>query len=172
MPRTTTDFSQHELKITASENLSIHDLRMADSPLFRVRFINTCGHLIVDGDYGTWVFCREFMPSKEGYVSSMYWVEKLQADSTQQAKVFDNNQAVKQVTALTISANENGCSEGTDIWLDELMYAAELSEYEYIAVIMDYPPDIDSEDLPDGKIVNPRLNIIFDAFEEVCRRMI
>ena len=34
--------------------------------------------LIITGDYYNWIFCRPFTPDKDGSVSEMYWIEKLQ----------------------------------------------------------------------------------------------
>ena len=172
MPRTDMDFSKHKLSIAISETLAIHDLAIPDTILHRIRFINTCGHLIVDGDYGTWIFCREFRPSIGGSVSTSYWCEKLEADSTQSAMIYDSDVAVKEVKELAAKEKEYGCNiEDVFSWLDDLEAAASGSEYEYIATVMDYPDGIETEDIPDGRIVNPRLQIIFDAFEEICRRL-
>jgi hypothetical protein len=61
--RTKIDFSEHELKITQLEGVLIHEFKRPDTRNCMLVFINTCGVMTVTGDFGNWVFCREFHPS-------------------------------------------------------------------------------------------------------------
>ena len=73
--RTDVDFSKHDLTIIKRENYLLHDLKSPDFDYTeRVKFINIEGVLVVTGDYGNWIFCREFHPSSQGYVSDNYWI--------------------------------------------------------------------------------------------------
>jgi hypothetical protein len=68
--RTNFDFSEHELIITKSDGLLVHTLKHKDyNKMYRFDFINTNGIMAVTGDYGNWMFCREFHPSPDGGVS-------------------------------------------------------------------------------------------------------
>lgn len=80
--RTNVDFSEHIVIETHfkndNHNIDIWDLKLPDSDyIHRVTFINSCDRMMVKGDFGNWVFSREFHPSKNGGVNSYYWDEKL-----------------------------------------------------------------------------------------------
>jgi hypothetical protein len=79
MPRTTINWSNHKLNIIKDENVIIHELRQGELYEHRVRFTNTDGILVVTGDFWTWTFCRNFIPSISCQpVSDGYWIEKLE----------------------------------------------------------------------------------------------
>jgi len=96
--RTGIDFNNHELIIEDKEGLLIHTLKRPDYEIRgRINFINTNGVMVVTGDYGNWLFCREFHPSAEGGVSDGYWHEKLQRLSTQDGLEFDSTRTAEEI---------------------------------------------------------------------------
>ncbi|MGH1338341.1 MAG: hypothetical protein ACRBFS_19635 [Aureispira sp.] len=55
-------------------------------------------------------------------------------------------------------------------WRDKVMNSD--SEYDYQAAVFNAVPScVDYEAIPWTKTMNPRLKYVFDAFEEICRRM-
>jgi hypothetical protein len=175
--RTDVDWSKHELKITKNDHVMIHDLKNPNSLINRVRFINTCGIMAVNGDFGNWIFCREFHPYSEfGGVCDSYWCEKLRIASTQEPSNYDSEATRK---ALLKELNEDykdheynlkeehewlkyikGCLSCVD---DEL-------EYKYYAY-REYPSFCDHECVIFVKDINYWLKVVFDAFEEICKRL-
>jgi len=87
--RTALDFSKHEIIVVKENGLLIHHLKIPKQWTNNIKFINTNNILAVTGDFGNWIFCREFHPSKDGYVSDGYWHEKLNIASTQDGKEID-----------------------------------------------------------------------------------
>ena len=98
--RTEIDFSKHVLTVNKQEGLLVHTLAKPNTYVQSFVFINTNDIMAVTGDYGNWIFCREFHPSKDGYVSDTYWVEKLRIGSCQEPSNFDSQTAQEQVTEL------------------------------------------------------------------------
>ncbi|MCX5884349.1 MAG: hypothetical protein NT096_00290 [Proteobacteria bacterium] len=175
--RTDVDFSKHRLfsfgpiGLSAEgvqENIVIHRLAVPETSCQSVKFINTCGILTVTGDYGNWIFCREFVPSADGSVSDQYWIEKLQNSSNQDPYVFDADKLKKEVANL--KKNHELSAEEIE-WLDSLAEAADDGEYSYIAEAMNYPAGFESEMIPKGKIVDWSLLVVFDTFDEICKRL-
>ena len=67
--RTKLNFSQHELHVIKQEDLLVHHLRKPGTDMDNIKYINTNGVMVVTGDYGNWMFCREFHPSADGLVN-------------------------------------------------------------------------------------------------------
>lgn len=67
--RTGIDFSKHELIIKETDDVTIHWLKIPNSIKKNIKFTNIEGNLVVTGDFGNWIFCRNFIPSGDGYVS-------------------------------------------------------------------------------------------------------
>lgn len=169
--RSTIDFSKHELEIIKNENVLIHILQRPNSSICKVVFINTMGVCSVTGDFGNWIFCREFHPSKDGRVSGGYWDEKLNTHSVQSSDKFNTEQTEKDIDYYVENyVNEDTSQEELD-WIERLRQNCD-DEYSYInEAYRNHPYDVDTECIPFGKIRNPRLNIIYDAFEEICSRI-
>jgi hypothetical protein len=168
MKRTSIDFSEHELLTTKTEHLTTYHLKKPGTVVQNIKFINTNGLLIVTGDYGNWVFCREFHPSTDSYASDAYWVEKLKHSSTQDPYIFSSETAEKQIQEIE---KNHELSEEEQTWLDKLKYSASQGEYSYIAEAVNYPGSFPSEIIPKGKILTSWLLIIFDAYDEICSRL-
>jgi hypothetical protein len=170
MNRTNTDFSKHVLTITKRENTLIHVLAKPDTVMDSLTFINTNDIMAVTGDYGNWIFCREFHPSPSGSVSDIYWVEKLLSASSQDPYDFDGKIAKEEITELLKDPDQSLSTKEKE-WLNELSEATNGSEFEYIAQAMDYPSSFPTEMIPKGKVTKYWLLVVFDAFEEICQRM-
>lgn len=180
--RTGIDFSEHELIITKNDNVLIHHLKKPNTVMDNVKFINVEGVLLVTGDYSRWSFCREFHPSAEGRVSDYYWCEKLSIgssqtysdyspDKTHETLVEELDNYIKDKTEENPKFDEENedddilnyyknCISNTD---DEL-------DYTYCAY-RNLPKGIDGESVTFMKKIKPQLQVVFDAFEEICRRM-
>jgi hypothetical protein len=168
--RTDVDFKQHELKITRVDGLLVHYLKKPGTVIDSVKFINTNGVLAVTGDYGNWIFCREFHPSADGYVSDTYWCEKLKISSKQEPCVYDSEIAKEEIKGL-LEEDDGSLSVEEKEWLNELSCEADEGEYSYIAKAMDRPGSFDAECIPRGKRLDYALEAVFDAFDEICKRI-
>lgn len=172
--RTNVDWSKHEVIEIKNDNVLIHHIKLPNSYVNSVRFINTCGIMAVNGDFGNWIFCREFHPSAEGYVSSGYWDEKLEINSQQDAKKFDPDATLEQIKEFKESFEESygrEMNEDEKEWVENLIYSAhDESGYIYTAY-RENPGTIDFESVPFAKVRHFWLNAVYDAFDEICNRM-
>lgn len=182
--RTRLDFSEHVLTETnlRDENTGvrcdIYTFAIPDTSIHKFVFINTHGTLTVTGDYGNWVFCREFHPSEEGYVSDSYWCEKLHISSVQEIAKYSSEETKEALEELIETGLEEYYGEGYKNLnkmkkpLKELLsYVDDELEYTYHAYRdYDITEHIDYDMIPFVKKINPRLDYIFDAFDEMCER--
>ena len=179
--RTEYDFSNHELIVVETENFNSYRLKHPEySQMFSVTFINTNGICAVTGDYGNYIFCREFHPSADGYVSDHYWLEKLQNSSDQSGENFDSDKTRETINDLISELKDDSENDSIDPdkYNEELEYLTELldyvdrSEFEYTSYVYNnYPSWFDCESVPFCKSIKPQLLIVFDAFEEICLRI-
>lgn len=173
--RTSVDWSKHELSITKNEHILIHDLKKPGSVINRVKFINTQEVMCVTGDFGNWIFCREFHPSKGGSVSDSYWVEKLSIASEQIGKEYDQESTEKEICNLLANGLVEYGYEGKKLeemkeYLETcLFHINDELGYTYYAY-REHPIFCDSESVVFCTKTPIWLQIIFDAFEECCRR--
>jgi hypothetical protein len=170
--RTDIDFSKHELKIEETEDVKIYDLKQQDTIVRRVVFINTCGVMSVTGDFGNWIFCREFYPSKGGYVSDDYWCEKLSYN--QSGYVFDEDETRKEIKHFVEEELDNWNEiEKHDLnkYFEGCLYRLHDDlDYKHYAY-RKYPTCFDMESVIYLEKIDSWLLAIFDAFEEICSRM-
>ena len=171
--RTDLDFSKHKLTIIEHEGISIHRFLVPGTYYDSFIFINTQGIMTVTGDYGNWVFCREFHPSANGKVSDYYWCEKLELDSEQKAFEWDDEAAKKEIENELNSLREGYCEnlEETLEYYERLLNHTEWETgYKYNAHF-DKPDGIETEYIPFPQKINNQLLCVFDAFEEICERL-
>lgn len=139
--------------------------------MFGLKFINSCGTMTVTGDYGNWVFCREFHPSADGVVSRSYWDEKLQICSEQEASKFDSDFTLELIEELEKDLNESGMYDECVEWMQDLKNSV-YDELDYTQLLYrECPIDMDYEYLPFGKKRHIWLEIVYDAFNELCKRI-
>lgn len=180
--RTNFDFSNHTHRVEvftspSGNEIRVDHLQRGTSRYGYVKFINDDEGLSVFGDFGNWIFCRPFVPSPDGYVSDHYWGEKLRIASVQDPSRYDAEGTRKQIEALINGGLEEWGYDAEELekskeWLSDLIdYADDELDYTYHAFRGWNPPGMDYEDIPFCKKGSIQLNIVFDAFEEICARM-
>lgn len=166
--RTHLNFDKHELIITKNECCSVYYLKKPNTIIDSIKFINTNGILAVTGDYGNWIFNREFHPSEDEYVSDGYWLEKLKIASSQEGQEFSPELTRKQILECL---EEVGVNEEEKEWYESLLENLDC-EFDYKNVAYnDKPSDIDFEYIPYRKVTKYWLQVIFDGFDEICERI-
>jgi hypothetical protein len=132
--------------------------------------------MAVTGDFGNWIFCREFHPSKEGGVSDGYWKEKLGIASTQKASDYSSKLTEQRIKEAINGGMEKYGYKGDKLkavkyFLTECLDHVE-NEHEYVAyAYQNHPGFMDTEEIPFQKETKPWLLSVFDGFDEICRRI-
>lgn len=182
MKRTDIDFSEHEHRVEifkcGEKEIRVDHFQVGNNRMNYIQFINTDEVLTVTGDFGNWVFCRPFVPSKGGHVDASYWIEKLRISSEQKLDSLDLDAIKKEIKELIESGLEEYGYEGQELeqakeWFGELLEEVD-DELGYLCkAYRDYskPNFIDHEMIPCTKKTPVRLSIIFDAFDEICERL-
>ena len=170
--RTDMDWSKHIVEAeTVGDFATIHRLRIPDSICLMVEFINMHDRgLLVRGDFGSWIFSQCFYPSRDGEVLEQYWLEKLLiANNRQDVHDFSRGVLDAEIEDLVEFSKEAGRYNQTKDFIESLRLCASKEE---VVSSWDYAPNwVDPEDYPEGLDICERLKIIFDAFDEICRRM-
>lgn len=180
--RTNWDFSEHTHKVEMfrseeGNEIRVDHLRKGESSMGYVKFVNDSRGLSVFGDFGNWIFCRPFHPDKDNFVSDMYWNEKLKIGSSQDHAKFDSEETAKELNELINGGLEKYGYEGEELiqcteWLTDLLtYVDDELEYTYEAFRGSNPTNIDYEQIPFCKTGSMQLQIVFDAFDEICARL-
>ncbi len=162
--RTGVDFSGHELHVVKTDEILIHHLKKPDTHYDSIKFINTQDVMSVTGDFGNWIFCREFHPSIDG-------CEKLVTASTQ--KPYE----LLQGEIDEFEENPNDYSSDQEQQEEFLEYLKDCqhhsdSEFEYTSFAYTNNHNLmEAEDVPYGETIQTWLQIIFDGFEDICSRM-
>lgn len=176
--RTGIEFDKHELLSAKQDGLLIYELKKPDTLMGRIRFTNIEGAMIVTGDYGHWMFCREFHPSVDGGgVSDYYWLEKLEMYSTQKGREYDSEATLKELEDGINGGLEEYGYEGDDLEVMKEYYENckmySDTEWEYIAYAHgdDKPSFIDHDQVPFVQRTKQWLMIVYDGFDEICRRI-
>jgi hypothetical protein len=178
MNRTNVDFSQHKLITEFSNNFKMWKLKKPNTVVASISFVNTQGVCLVTGDFGNFVFCREYHPNVGGYVSDHYWCEKYRIATEHQTHEWDY-EATRQALQSGIDGEleeygyiENQLTE-MQSYYRTLLQCTDLSEQEYLNyAYQKYIPNfITSEDVPFCEKIKYRFLIVFDAFEEICNRL-
>lgn len=164
------DFINHEIQVVKKNNLNIWHLKKPDTYWESIKFINVDGIMSVTGDYGNWIFCREFHPSSDGGVSDSYWKEKLKNASTQEPNEFDVEGTIEDIKTLLA---EEDLDEEEIEYLNECIDKAQEGQfdYEYFAHRENCGMFSDHEYVPHRMKTKPWLNAVFDGFDEICRRI-
>lgn len=174
MKRTEVDFSRHILTVIEGDLVNVYDFSIPNTRMNSILFIVGQGVTTVTGDYGNWVFCREFHPSKGEGVSGQYWDEKLQTYSVQKSHKFSSEETVKQIEIFERDFEE---MYGREMNEEELEWVEQLTdnvfdEFSYInTAYRENPSSIDYESVPFGEARHVWLNIIYDGFDEMCNRL-
>lgn len=180
--RTDIDFSKHKYErlnlndVTGSCPATICSLHL-DSEYHKVVLITANGITSVTGDFGNWVFNREFVPdSRCSDFPGAYWASKLSSYSGQSGYVYDGDKTEERIKYLL---SKEGQEEFGREWAeDEKEYLENCfrytdSEQEYVNAAFHTRTGWfarDSDHVPYEERLNPWLEAIFDAIEEMCRR--
>lgn len=168
--RTGIEFEEHELIITEEDGLLVHYLKKPDTIYDNIKFINTNGILAVTGDYSNWIFCREFHPGADGGVSDYYWIEKLRIASCQEPEKFDSDETQKEIEKMLLE--EEDLTPEEKEYLEEcLSRVDDQFDYEHYAHRENCGRFQDHEYVPHCKKIKNQLLVVFDGFDEICRRM-
>ena len=177
MKRTGIDFSKHELTIVENELITIHWLKIPDLYQQNIKFSNIEGNLVVTGDFGNWIFCRNFYPVKGETISDGYWCEKIKIYSEQNPYVFDSETTKKELefqieTGLEdYGYTDSKLEEMKEYMTECLEYVEESKEIYEAFAYQNLPSFTDYESVVCIKDVHPYLKCIFDGFEEICNRI-
>lgn len=166
--RTDIDFKGHQIIITDNEHVKIHHLKLPGSWYNSVKFINCGGVMAVTGDFGNWIFCREFIPSAKGSADEQYMTEKLKIASSQNPYEFDSD-ATKAEIKRMIDSGEY-VEETEKQYLNKLLELADGHEEEYRHWAFSNA-EIHLECIPNEKCLKYWLKAIYDAYDAICRRL-
>ena len=181
--RTEVDFSKHVHRVEIFKNekgdeIRIDHFQVGNNRTNYIQFINTDEILTITGDFGNWVFCRPFVPSPKGYVSDGYWFEKMRIASEQKFERLDSDANEKEIRELIDHGLEDYGYEGEDLekakqWYDELLSEVDDDLGYMCKAYRDYykPDFIKYENIPMIKETPISIQIIFDAFDEMCLRL-
>lgn len=174
--RTEIDFSKHIHTTEHHPKMRVDVLEIPGSVVNRIVYINTHGCLMVKGDFGNWMFCREFHPSEDGYVSDSYWTEKLETLSTQTAKKYspektekELREAISEVEEITDDLKEQVAYK--EYYENCLDYVYDEHDYISFAFRDGRPSFMDYEDVIFAEEYRGWLQIVFDGFDEMCNRI-
>jgi hypothetical protein len=175
--RTNIDFSRHQLQVNQLDGVLIHEFKRPDTRNCMLVFINACGVMTVTGDFGNWVFCREFHPSanNESGVSAGYWDEKLQITSVQKSHKYDAEETSKRIDEFKKTFEE---CYGREMNEEELDWVEELEsnvddEHEYVYLAYrEKPSNIDYDSVPFGTKRHFWLDAVYDGFDAICKYLI
>lgn len=175
--RTGVDFSHHEVHVTEVDGLLVHYLRKPNTVTDSIKYINVGGVLAVTGDYGNWIFCREFHPAANGFVESQYWTQKLRNSSTQEPYEFDHETTEEQLKkeldgGLVAYGYEGEQLEEMKEYIQECLNNLKDGEFAYVSyAYQNYPSFCDGECVVNVKKLKYWLMVVFDGFDEICRRI-
>lgn len=172
--RTKIDFSKHEFKTYEDKYVTIFELKLPNTRMNSIQYINCCGIMSVTGDFGNWIFCREFHPSSDGYVSAGYWDEKLQISSVQKSHEFDSDETLEDIIEFEKNFQNDFADELDEEivdWIDTLKNNVN-DEHEYVyQAYRETPSNVEFESIPFGEVRHIWLNYIYDGFDEMCERI-
>lgn len=172
--RTGIDFSRHEVIVFESDRLKIWHLKQPGTVIHNIKYINCDGIMAVTGDFGNWIFCREFHPSADGGVSDGYWDEKLRMESEQKSHQYSpelTKEAVEKFKKEFPDIYGREMNEEEKYWVESLEDSVD-DYYEYIyRGHRENPSEIDHESVPFEEERIFWLKCVYDGFDEICRRM-
>lgn len=176
--RTGNEFGLFELIKKEDTLTSVYHLKHPEySNMMSVKFVVTEGLTIVTGDYGNWLFDREFRPQSGEGVSDNYWKEKLRRSSTQEPNEFNAEATEKEIEAWLHGTHEL-FDEDNPLTDQEISYLQECREYlSYSEIEFEFYVHQnncgrfqDHESVPHVMKTQHWLEVVFDAFEEMCKR--
>jgi hypothetical protein len=171
--RSNVDFTDHIIYpiVKSDELLLTFKFAKPNTNHYSITFINTCGIMAVTGDCGNWIFCRSFIPALANAVSDSYWCEKIRIASTQVPTAYSEDDTIEEIKEMLVD-EENQLDEEDTKYLNNLLDHTGDGEMRYLCYAHDNLPHYrDSEFVPYRTRLDPMLSVVFDAFDEVCRRL-
>lgn len=168
-------FENHIFSIEECGKFTIYKLKHPEySMMYKVEFIVGNNLTVVTGDYGNWVFCREFHP-KTGEISSYnYLDEKLEINSVQKSTEFSTEETIKQLKHFVDNFTNNygrEMNEEEREWVD-LLDSSVFDEIEYTnTAFREKPNSIDYDEVPFGTRRLRRLEIVYNALDVMCEKI-
>lgn len=105
--RTGVEFGAHDVDMSADYHVTSYLFAVGTRYMGSIRFTNAFGAMTVTGDYGNWVFCREFYPNAiDAGVNEQYWLEKLRTYSEQDPYEFDEEETRKEIKSWLDGTHE------------------------------------------------------------------
>jgi hypothetical protein len=167
------DFSKHVLNILEYPDIKIYEFKKPDTVVHGITIIVGKGITSVTGDFGNWIFCREFHLKKGDYVSRGYLDEKLEIYSVQKSDKFDSEQTLKLIKEFKKDFKDyhgRKMNEEEKEWLQLLIDSVD-DEIEYTNIAYrEKPSDVEYESVPFGEVRHRHLDIVYDAMNEICDR--
>ena len=179
--RTNWDFKDYVHTVTIyksdyGKEVRIDEFREPGTMCGYIRFINDVFGMSVYGDFGNWIFNRQFVPSKNGAVSDDYWIGKLMHSSHQKAYRYDATETRKRLEEGIKYQLEDDGYEGDELdimkeyYNDLFLYVDNPIEYECHSYDL-LPRCGDVDHIPYEKELDYQIQIVFDAFDEMCKRL-
>lgn len=173
--RTKIDFSNHELSVIDHGDTKIYHLKKPDTSCDNIKYIASGGILAITGDYGNWIFDKEFRPDINDKVSDQYWCDKLKMSSCQEPYMFDSEATIKEIKK---AIKEYKAEYGKEVDLDVIEYyqqcieKANYHELDYTAfAYREYPSNVSIEDVIMLKDIKYWLKAVFDGFDVMHDRL-
>lgn len=132
--------------------------------------------MTVTGDFGNWVFCREFHPSSknESGVSAGYWDEKLQILSVQKPNEYNAEETLKEIKEFKDNFSDyhgRDMNEEEKEWIESLEQSVD-DEFHYAHIAYrENPSSIEYENVPFGKKRHFWLDAVYDGFDALCQAL-
>jgi hypothetical protein len=180
--RTRINFDKHIHTVDIFKNNEWQEIQVdrfarPNSHTHSMTFTNINWVMIVTWDWWRWSFCRNFYPQKWGTVSDWYWFEKLINSSTQSVSHFSTEKVEKEINFLINEWLEEyyeweDLQKAKERYKELLRYTENETEYIYEAHYGYNRPDfIEHEEIPNWHEIDFWLEVIFDWFEEICKRL-
>ena len=170
--RTNIDFTNFSLTINECEYLT-YVLKNDVGSI--IKFITDDSHLYVVGDYGNWIFNRNFIPVNGGSVLDYYWVRLLRERSTQNPFIFSKHKTCITIDAMIVNIEVNYPNDSQKK-IDLIKYFKNSKEYvdneqEYLWFVSEHKPNWYLNDIIVEYDYMYDILVVFDAFEEICRTL-
>lgn len=170
------NWSEHIMYKEETELGIIYTLKKPNTIIQKVEFKNLLGNLIITGDFGNYIFCREFHISDDSHgLSDGYFHEKLSIHSYQDVYKFDSELTEKNIIELIdevddYTTDENKKEELLDYYNRLIDNVDDETEYDYIAY-REKPNFLDYEDVPKVRDYVTSFKCVMDAYDEIVRRL-
>ena len=177
--RTGVEFGAHDVTTITDSHVTSYLFSVGTKYMGSIRFTNAFGVMTVTGDYGNWVFCREFFPNAiDVGVCESYWLEKLRTYSEQDPYEFDEEETRKEIECWLDGTHEyfdedRPLTNDESVYLSMCLLALDQGELQYIHVahFENVGRFKDHDRVPLVKKPKYALQVIFDAWDCMVERL-